>query len=231
MDDVTTDRERRGPPSSRREEIVDLAADILREGGPSALTSVAVAERAGITQSAVYRHVTSVDELTALASKVVLTDLHQALAATLMAPDIDWNTVTDVTGVADRMITVMDERRTAFEVVDRWQFVDGPLGAAVRSVVDEGCRIIAALLEYRWRREFGWGEPLDDASQEAQLAHARLFQADGHAAARVVRSSGDPRTRAALTSVLASRMVGGWIAYVADMQRRTGRHLPRVDVR
>lgn len=221
---MTEDRALR---SSRRDEIVDLAADILRQGGPPALTSVAVAERAGITQSAVYRHIASVDELAAVASRVVLTDLHHAMAAALMAPDIDWDTVTDVAAVASRMVTVMDEHRTAFEVVDRWQFVDGPLGDAVRSVVDDGCAIIERHLEHRWRQEFGWDGALDDDAVAARSGHARLFHADGHAAARVVRSSPDPRSRSALVGVLASRLVGGWIAYVADMQQRTGRDLPR----
>jgi len=207
---------------SRRDEIIALAADLLREGGPTALTSVSVAERAGISQSSVYRHVDNMDELAALAGKRVLTDLAGALAAAVLSADIDGAAATDISVIANRMIDVMKERSTTYEVVDRWQFVDGPLGEAVRSAVDDSCRTIAMLLEHRWRRETGWADPFDDDTVRLQLTHAHSFQADGHAVARVVRTSDDPATLGALTTVLTSRMIGGWHAYVADMQRQTG---------
>ena len=113
-------------------------------------------------------------------------------------------------------------RDEIIEVVDRWQFVDGPLGETVRTLVDDACQTIAVLLEHRWRRETGWDGPLDDGAVRLQLAHARSFQADGHTVARVVRTTDDPACQEALTTVLTSRILGGWHAYVADMQRHTG---------
>ncbi len=219
---MTADGLRAPPKRSRRDEIIALAAGILREGGPTALTSVSVAESAGISQSSVYRHVASMEELAALASERVLTDLAGALAAAVTSADIDGETADDISVLASRMMGVMKESSTAYDVVDRWQFVDGPLGEAVRTLVDEACTTIAMLLEHRWRRESGWDGPLDDDVVRLQLAHARSFQADGHTVARVVRTTDDPATLAALTTVLTSRIIGGWHAYVADMQRQTG---------
>lgn len=219
---MTSDELQAPPNRSRRDEIIDLAADILRDGGPTALTSVSVAESAGISQSSVYRHVDNMEELAALASERVLTDLAGALAAAVRSADPDWDADTDTSAMASRMIGVMKEWSTAYDVVDRWQFVDGPLGEAVRTLVDDACRTIAMLLEHRWRRETGWDGPLDDGAVRLQLAHARSFQADGHTVARVVRTTDDPACLEALTTVLTSRILGGWHAYVADMQRHTG---------
>lgn len=49
--------------SSRRSEILDTALALAFEGGPNRVTTVAIAERLGLTQPAIYRHFSSKSDL------------------------------------------------------------------------------------------------------------------------------------------------------------------------
>ncbi|MFK8843852.1 TetR/AcrR family transcriptional regulator [Streptomyces sp. Ac-502] len=55
--------------------VVDLAMQILDEGGPEALTLSAVSGRAGVTTPSLYKHVRHLAELRALVSARILNDL------------------------------------------------------------------------------------------------------------------------------------------------------------
>jgi len=47
------------PPRNRKGEILDAALALAFEGGPNRVTTVAIAERLGLTQPAIYRHFSS----------------------------------------------------------------------------------------------------------------------------------------------------------------------------
>ena len=75
---------------NRRQDVIDAAVALLREGGPSALTTVAVASRLGVTQSAIYRHVHNRDELATLASRQIVADLQAKMRGIMDNPDLSW---------------------------------------------------------------------------------------------------------------------------------------------
>jgi AcrR family transcriptional regulator len=219
----------RGSSGVRRAQAIEHAADLLREGGPNALTSVAVAERMGLTQSAVYRHIRDMDELATLASREVVDDLNSSLRATLLAPDIDWEHLDDVGRLCRQLATAMFENRQAFETVDRWHFVGGELGAGIVGLIDEATSFIAFILESRFRIEFRFDAALTASQRNAQQAHAELLLEDGYAVARMARS---PRSGELdeIAELLKYRIIAGWTVYVIDMHDRLGLPLPHIDL-
>jgi AcrR family transcriptional regulator len=221
----------RTPRRTRRDEAIAHAADLLREGGPLALTSVAVAERMGVTQSAVYRHVRNMDELSTLAAEVVVGELNQALSDTLFDADMDWEEIDDVGRLCRQLIEVVVRNQRSFEVVARWRFIDGPLGAGIRAVLDDGRDLVAALLESRWRIEFGHEVPLGTHDSDALHAHAQAIHDDGHAVARLAYSpSREPLDLDDIATILQHRIIGGWTAFVIDMNARVGLPFPKIDL-
>ena len=220
-----------GPSPSRRDQAIAHAADLLREGGPAALTSVAVAERMGVTQSAVYRHVRNMDELSALAAEVVVTDLNRSLHDLMFDPNMDWDEIDDVSQLCRNLIDQAVRNRQSFEVVARWRFVDGRLGTGIRRVIDEGCELIADLLEARWRIEFGYEAPLDEHEQAAVVAHARAIHDDWHAVTGLAYSpSLAPLELADVAVIMRHRLVAGWASFVIDMNERVGLSFPQIDL-
>lgn len=216
----------RGPEAgtSRRSQVVAAAAELLRAGGPEALTSVAVAQRLGIAQSAVYRHVNTIDELRRLATDEIAADLRRALHGIVVSPELEQ--MTDLDGAFLLVIDAMREYAEAYDTADRWRFDDGCLGAGIREVCAEFDVLIADLLERHFRREFDateWSEEL----RTAQLHHARHFQDEGYAVARLVAGGGDRRE---LARILRYRSLWAWVSYVIDLHDRLGRPLPQFDV-
>jgi AcrR family transcriptional regulator len=213
------------PSSSgrRRRQIISAAADLLREEGPEALTSVAVAQRVGIAQSAVYRYVRTIDELRRLATEEIVDDLRQALGGIVVSPEL--RELVDIEAAFTMVIDAMDRFCLAYDTIDRWQFDDGDLGTGVREVCAEFDDVIAGLLEHHYRSDFGITTAWTDEQRSAQLLHARLFQRDGVAVARLLRS-GAPRDE--LARILRYRTLWSWVAYVLDMHDRL--RLPRPDV-
>jgi AcrR family transcriptional regulator len=217
------------PKVPRRDQAIAHAADLLREGGPLALTSVAVAKRMGITQSAVYRHVRNMNELSALAAERVVTELNQSLHDLMFDPSMDWEAIDDVGRLCRDLIDQVVRNQRSFEVVARWRFVDGELGTGIRKVIDEGCDLIAALLEARWRIEFGYEAPLDEHAVAAVGAHARVIHDDGHAVARLACSpSLAPLDHADVAVIMKHRLVAGWASFVIDMNERVGLPFPHI---
>ena len=226
------------PEPTRRKQLIGHAADLLREGGPRALTSVAVAERMGITQSAVYRHVRNMEELSTLAAEVVVAELHRALHSTLFDPDVDWGNVDGIGRVCRTLVDGAVANQRSFEVVSRWRFVDGPLGAEIDKLIDESVHLVAALLELRWRTAFGHQGNLGRRDQAALRAHARAIYDDG---SDVVRLAFGPGSDAAspssptldvddVATILRHRLVGGWTAFAVDMNDRVGLPFPKIDL-
>jgi AcrR family transcriptional regulator len=221
----------RVPSSTRRREIIAHAADLLREGGPDALTSVAVAHRTGISQSAVYRHVRNMEELAGLASAEVVGGLHRVFTEILRAPELEFHDRDDLSRLITSILDAMASHALAFEVVDRWRFADGVLGEGIRGVVAEGREMVALVLEHQWRVVYGYTGELTDADRLAQRSHAALLHDDAHSVARIVRGPALPGGTATVTRITEIRVLMAWHAYVADMQRRTGGPAPEIAVR
>lgn len=216
---------------TRREQAVAHAADLLREGGPRALTSVAVAERMGVTQSAVYRHVRNMDELSALAAEAVVSDLNRSLHDIILDPNMDWEAIDDVSRLCRDLIQSVVRNQRSYEVIPRWRFVDGALGAGIRKVIDEGCDLIASLLETRWRIEFGHDVPLTENDMASLHAHARAIHDDGHTVAHLAYGPTlAPLDLDDAAMILQNRILGGWSAFVIDMNARAGLPFPQIDL-
>jgi len=218
------------PTPSRRSQVVSHAADLLREAGPGALTSVAVAARMGITQSAVYRHVRDMEELSALAAEVVVSELVGILNEILLDPAVDWDEIDDVGRLCRALIELMTGNERSFAIIDQWRFVDGVLGAGIRTLIDDGCEMIGTLLEMRWRAEFGGEAELRAKERTAIEAHGRATYDDGYAVARLARSSSCPFTRDELADMLQYRIIAGWAVFVIDMNDLVGLPFPAIDL-
>ena len=218
------------PELSRRGQAISHAADLLREGGPDALTSVAVAGRMGITQSAVYRHVRDMEELSALAAEVVVSEMARTLNEILLDPEVDWEAIGDVNRLCRALIDLMTANERSFAIVDQWRFVEGALGAGIRKMIGDGYDMIAAILEFRWREEFGGAAKLTTKERTAIEAHGRATYDDGYAVARLARSSGCPFTRDELADMLQYRIIAGWSVFVIDMNDLVGLPFPEIDL-
>ena len=148
--------------------------DLLRESGPDALTSVNVAKRLGVTQSAIYRHIRDMDELTTLATHGIVGELSAVVMEAVASPDTTWGDGTHIANFANRIVEMMDAHPRALAEIDRWRYDDGPLGEGIRAMLEVGAHLIAAELEKAWRKDFGVDTAFDELTKAVQLAHARL---------------------------------------------------------
>jgi|GEM_PF-775637 len=218
------------PELSRRGQAISHAADLLREGGPDALTSVAVAGRMGISQSAVYRHVRDVEELSALAAEVVVSEMTRTLNEILLDPAVDSDEMDDVGHMCGALIDLMTANERSFAIVDQWRFVEGALGAGIRKMIGDNYDMIAAILEFRWREEFGGDAKLTTKERTAIAAHGRALHDDGCAVARLARSPGCPFGRSELADILQYRVIAGWSVFAIDMNDLVGLPFPTIDL-
>lgn len=201
--------------------MIAQATALLRESGPSAVTSVNVAARLGVTQSAIYRHIRDMDELNDLASYAVVSELNSVMMAALSAPETTWGDGTHIAKFAERVVGLMVDHQQGFAVIDRWRYLDGVLGAGIRSGLDTGAQLVAGELEIAWRREFSYDGDFDGATRAAQFAHAQLIIDDAVVVARGV-GNGAAAQRRKVTRMLGLRFFAGWCGYVQEMNRRLG---------
>jgi len=212
---------------ARRDDVVAEAVRLLCEEGPGALTSVQVAAGLGVAQSAIYRHIRDMDELTAIASRTVVAELNSLLRAMVLAPQNAWNRPGAIHRFGQLFTDTAIDRSTTFATVDRWRYVDGELGDGIRQLLAEGRELIALVLESRWRSGYGQTRPLDDHETRVQRLHAQLMQDDMIAVARLARS--DPHRRDAVGSLAIQRLRAGWFAYVRDLNESHGLGAPELE--
>jgi AcrR family transcriptional regulator len=212
---------------SRRDEIIQEAVAILHEDGPAALTSVNVAARIGVTQSAIYRHITDMEELSGIASGIVVSELTAVLNSLLLGPDVDLDELEGIAALARKVVATMDVERQAFEVIDRWRFAEGVLGDGIRQALASSRDLLFFVFEKEWRKEYGYSDPLRADTAGVQRAHAQVVVDDVVAVSRLVR---DGMHSDAVARLLQLRIVTSWTAYVVDMQTRLGRPLPDIEV-
>ena len=212
---------------SRRDDVIAAAMDLLRESGPDALTSVNVAKRLGVTQSAIYRHIRDMDELTTLATHGIVGELSAVMMDAVASPDTTWGDGTTIASFANRIVDLMDEHPRALAEIDRWRYDDGPLGEGIRAMLEVGAHLVAGELERAWRTDFDVDTPLDESTVAAQLAHARLEIDDVIAVTRRT-SSGVPTNRQLISRTLGLRLFAGWCGYVLEMNTRLGLRIPEL---
>jgi AcrR family transcriptional regulator len=209
----------------RRDDVIDAATILLRESGPVALTSVNVAARLGVTQSAIYRHIRDMDELTTIASQAVVGELTSVVFAAVSAPETTWGDGTHLEHFAKRMVALIADHESAFLTIDRWRHADGELGEGIRRLLDLGEQLIAGELETHWRQDFENDSEFDDSTKAVQLAHAGLMIDDLIAVARSVHGAG-PEQQLLAQRILGLRMFTGWCGYVLEMNHRLGVPIP-----
>jgi AcrR family transcriptional regulator len=207
---------------NRRQDVIDAAVALVREGGPSALTTVAVASRLGVTQSAIYRHVHNRDELATLASRQIVADLQTKMSFIMDNPNLSWQNDGDTRIFCDGIVALMAAEPKTFEVIDRWRYAEGSLGTGIRELLDRGRAGSAGILETMWRSLYGYDEPLDAACRAALLVYAGLMNDDVINLARLVRAGRFPGGRDAIARILELRLIAGFQAFMSDANRRLG---------
>lgn len=170
-----------------RQDVIDAGTAILRESGPAALTSVAVAKRVGVTQPAIYRHVSGMDELTTLASHAVVGELTSILVAAATAPATTWGDGSHLRAFARQLVDLISDHQHAFATIERWRYDASELGEGIRSMLGMGAALICNEFEAAWRGDFRSDVEFDEATRATQLIHAELLIDDVVAAARLVR--------------------------------------------
>jgi AcrR family transcriptional regulator len=224
-DDDTSSRY--GSAVARRDDVIAAAMDLLRESGPDALTSVNVAKRLGVTQSAIYRHIRDMDELTTLATHGIVGELSAVMIQAVTSPDTTWGDGTHIANFANRIVEMMDAHPRALAEIDRWRYDDGPLGEGIRAMLEVGAHLIAGELEKAWRTDFGLDTEFDELTTAVQLAHARLEIDDVIAVTRP--PFGDVLTQRQLVArTLALRLFAGWCGYVLEINTRLGVRIPEL---
>lgn len=206
---------------ARRDDVITEAIALLRQSGPDSLTSVNVAGRLGVTQSAIYRHIRDMDELTTVASNALIAELGSVMVAAVAAPETTWGDGTHITRFAERLAALINEHQQTFVVLDRWRYDDGALGDGIRALLEMGAELIAGELEVACRIDFPVEAPFDASTKAAQLAHSRLIIDDVLAVARLVTAAA-PDEHDDTTALLALRLFAGWCAYSLDMTHRLG---------
>ncbi len=207
---------------NRRQDVIDAAVAILQESGPDALTTVAVAARLGVTQSAIYRHVRNIDELATLASRQVVAAMQERLRVAIVGSDIEWGGPGITRKFSDLIVSLMATDAKPFEIIDRWRYADGALGVGIRDILRQGNDFCCAILESEWRKRYGYSKRFTPTLQTVLETYGGLIQDDVIRVARLVSDGGYPGGRAAIARILELRMLGGYMAYSSDMNRRLG---------
>jgi AcrR family transcriptional regulator len=209
----------------RRDDVIATATALLRESGPDALTSVNIAQRLGVTQSAIYRHVHDMDEVTMIASRNIVDELSAVVIAAVASPEPAWAQGTQIANIATRIIELIDDHEQAVVAIGRWRYCDDALGEGIREILDVGVSHIAAEFESAWRHDFGCDTAFDEATAAAQRVHAELVVDDVIAVVRSISAAG-PEHRQMVARTLGLRLFAGWCAYVVDVNTRMGVPIP-----
>jgi AcrR family transcriptional regulator len=210
---------------TRRDDVIAAATELLRESGPSELTSVNVAKRLGVTQSAIYRHIRDMDELTTLAVHDVVAELAAVMTEAVASPDTIWGDGDHIANFAGRIVALAEQHPQALAALDRWRYDDGQLGEAIRAMLDAGADLVASELEKAWRIDFAHDAAFDGSTIAVQLAHARLTIDDVIALTRGLIDAG-PQRRELVARTLAFRLFADWCGYVLEMNSRLGLRVP-----
>jgi AcrR family transcriptional regulator len=209
----------------RRDDVIATATALLRESGPDALTSVNIAQRLGVTQSAIYRHVQDMDEVTMIASRNIIDELSAVVIAAVASPEPAWVEGTHIANIAMRIIELIGDHEQAVVAIGRWRHGDDALGDGIRMILDVGASHIAAEYEAAWRLDFDSDTPFDQAASAVQRAYAGLVIDDVIAVVASLSAAG-PEERQMVERTLGLRLFAGWCAYVLDVNTRMGVPIP-----
>ncbi len=203
---------------TQRDRAIEAATDLARRDGLGAITSVAVAQRLGVTQSAVYRHIRDVEELRTLAIHRLVGEVDDELASIVREVGQQWNTRVEFTSFVRRLVDALSRHSATLCMLDRWRFAENEIGEGIRARLLRGRDGIAALLESEWNRTHGMSERMTAAQRAMLQAHAQLVQDDILGVARILRSGRFPGGRQALVTILKSRSLAAWTAFSSCME-------------
>jgi AcrR family transcriptional regulator len=203
---------------TQRDRAIEAATDLARRDGLGAITSVAVAQRLGVTQSAVYRHIRDVDELRTLAIHNLVAEVDDELSAIVREVGQQWQTRVDFNSFVRRLVDALARHSSTLSMLDRWRFADDEVGEGIRARLLRGRDGIAALLESEWKRTQAASERMTAAQRAMLQAHAQLVQDDILGVARMLRGGRFPGGRRAFVDILKSRSLAGWTAFASCME-------------
>ena len=122
----------------------------------------------------------------------------------------------------------MADHGQAFDVVDRWRFEPGELGAGIRELLATGTELISDVLDAGWRRDYEQSDRFDPPLRAVSDAYARLIQDEVIAVARFARALDHPNERDDIARLLELRLWSGWYSYCLDINDRLGLDAPEV---
>ena len=125
-----------------RERITNAAIKVLREEGPSAISTIRLAREVGIVQSGFYRHFTSVDACLAEAAAQIVRQFRAPLResmALLRSEELtlDRPSVEPTRAHYGRLLDMMLPSWPALAIVLKFRRAPGPLGTALSNARDE----------------------------------------------------------------------------------------------
>jgi AcrR family transcriptional regulator len=124
-----------------RQRLMDATLDILYEEGASALSTVRIAQRAGIVQSGFYRHFAGVEDCVRAKAQQLRTGLSApALAGVLSFHEDDPTDQARLTKVLERLFDDAIEHRKLVVLVGRHRHDQSALGETIRDMLGEAER-------------------------------------------------------------------------------------------
>ncbi|GIG34873.1 TetR/AcrR family transcriptional regulator [Cellulomonas pakistanensis] len=145
-----TTREHR-PAAERREQLLDAAVEVMRQGGVAAATTRAVAERAGLPQGAFHYCFRSKDELFgALLERELDASLGRAWAAVTASDDLESGIAGALRAILDRVRSDPEYHLLTAELVD--------VAARTPDLAHVAAREHAASVEQAERMLRGWSD-------------------------------------------------------------------------
>ena len=130
---------------ARQQQIVDAARELIASGGADALTVRAVADRVGVTEAAIYRHVTSKDEVLLL----LINDVHDSLFSALRKSTSEGGSALEkLNHLLELHLSYVELRRgISFMVIaEAAQFQEPRVRAAGKNLVEEYLKHVQGLI-------------------------------------------------------------------------------------
>ena len=145
---IDTPPTRRGRPGYDREDVLRIAVGLFNEQGYDATSVADLAERLGLTKSALYHHFRSKEEILGIALETALSGLERALSDAAAAPAAAEQLEAVIAGAVEVLIaelpsvTLLLRLRGNSDVerlaLDRRRLLDHRVTAIVRTAQEEG---------------------------------------------------------------------------------------------
>jgi AcrR family transcriptional regulator len=204
---------------------MDAVTDLLYEEGPAAMSTVRIAQRAGIVQSGFYRHFPSVEEcLRAKADQLGADLASPALNGISSLYETDPTNAALIANVLEEFFNGMLAHRRLYHLMVRHRHDATPLGEAFRRVFDQSRLELTASL---WSLARRYRLPVTARSDVALLAEFALESTSSVGTALLAGRAKDPRAAA---ETLARCLVAAVTVEFQHLHAEGTRAEPPVDV-